>query len=148
MLHLFYCLVIAASTFSKAEVFKAISGNDSGSLTKMIAKLEDLSTSSDQQAYLGTLKMKRSEQLKTAKEKLALFKEGRSLLEKVITSSPKNAEYRFLRLMIQENAPKVLKYNTNIKEDAKLVASGYQSLAGDVRTAVVSYAKQSPNLSL
>ena len=148
MTHLLYCLLIAASTFSKAEVFKAVSGKDASSLTKMISKLEDLSSSSDQQAYLGTLKMKRAEQLKTAKEKLAMFKEGRALLEKSITASPKNSEYRFLRLMIQENAPKVLKYNTNIKEDAKLVSSGYQSLASDVRNAVVSYAKQSPNLSL
>lgn len=148
MVHLLYCLLIAATSFSKAEVFKVISGNDASSLTKMISKLEDLSSSSDQQAYLGTLKMKRSEQLKTAKEKLALFKEGRALLEKVITANPKNTEYRFLRLMIQENAPKVLKYNTNIKEDAKLVTSGYQSLSSDVRNAVVNYAKQSPNLTL
>jgi hypothetical protein len=109
MTHLLYCLLIAASSFSKAEVFKAISGKDASSLTKMISKLEDLYSSSDQQAYLGTLKMKRAEQLKTAKEKLAMFKE---------------------------------------EEDAKLVSSGYQSLASDVRNAVVSYAKQSPNLSL
>ena len=148
MVQLLYVLLISASTFSKTEYFKVLSGNDASSMTKLIGKLEDLSSSPEQQAYLGTLKMKRSEQLKTAKEKLALFKEGKVLLEKAIVASPKNVEYRFLRLMIQENAPKVLKYNTHIKEDAKLVSNGYQSLVSEVRTAVVNYAKQSDNLSL
>jgi hypothetical protein len=148
MVQLLYILLVSASTFSKSEYFKVLSGNDASSMTKLIGRLEDISSSPEQQAYLGTLKMKRSEQLKTAKEKLALFKEGKGLLEKAIVASPKNVEYRFLRLMIQENAPKVLKYNTHIKEDAKLVSNGYQSLVSEVRTAVVNYAKQSDNLSL
>ena len=148
MVQLLYILLISASTFSKSEFFKVLSGSDATGMTKMIGKLENLSTSSEQQAYLGTLKMKRSEQLKTAKEKLAMFKEGKELLEKAIVNSPKNVEYRFLRLMIQENAPKVLKYYSHIKEDAKLVSSGYQSLVTEVRTAVINYAKQSTNLSL
>ena len=70
------------------------------------------------------------------------------MLEAVISANPKNVEYRFLRLIVQENAPKVLKYNTKIKEDAKIIKAGYQKVTSSVKQAIVSYAKKSVNLNL
>jgi hypothetical protein len=134
--------------FSKAEFFKSLSGNDPVSIAKMIEKINKASDGSDKTAYLGAIKMKHAEHQKTPKEKLAIFREGRDLLEKTIVKFPEKAEYRFLRLMIQENAPKVLKYNTNIKEDVKIITAAYQSMPSDVKTAVASYAKVSSNLKL
>jgi hypothetical protein len=69
-------------------------------------------------------------------------------LEKAILKNNKNAEYRFLRLIIQENAPKVLKYNANIKEDVKVVSSEYLSFASEVKSAVVNYSKTSASLKI
>lgn len=134
--------------FSKAEFFKSLSGNDPVSISKMIDKINKSADGSDKSAYLGAIKMKHAEHQKTPKEKLAVFKEGRDLLEKTIVKYPEKAEYKFLRLMIQENAPKVLKYNSNIKEDAKFISSAYPTLPSEVKTAVASYAKVSANLKL
>ncbi len=134
--------------FSKSEFFKTLSGNDPVSMSRMIEKISKAPDGSDQSAYLGTMKMKQAEHQKTPKEKLALFKQGKDLLEKTIAKQPEKAEYRFLRLMIQEHAPKVLKYSANIKEDIKIISSGYHSMPADVKTAVASYAKVSDNLKL
>jgi hypothetical protein len=49
--------------------------------------------------------------------KLANFSQGKRLLEKCITIDKNNIELRFLRFAIQYNAPAILGYNRNIKED-------------------------------
>ncbi len=54
---------------------------------------------------------------KGIKNKKRTFKQGANLLEKQIKRAPKNIELRFIRLSIQENSPKILGYNKNIKED-------------------------------
>lgn len=148
MVQFLFILILNISAFSKAEYFKVIAGSDVSTMTKMMDKIEKASESSDQMAYLGALKMKKAEYLKTPKDKLALFKEGRDLLEKAILKNGKNAEYRFLRLMIQENAPKVLKYNTKVEEDAKFISSNYVSLSSDVKSAVLNYSKTSASLKI
>lgn len=42
-------------------------------------------------------------------------------MEGAIPGDKNNSEYRFLRLMIQENAPDILGYNMEIEEDAAAV---------------------------
>ncbi len=148
MIQLLFILVLHTSGFSKTEYFKVFAGNDETGISKMVQKLEKLSENSDQTAYLGAIKMKKAEYLKTPKEKLELFKAGKELLEKSISKNNSNAEYRFLRLLIQENAPKVLKYNDKIQEDAKFISSNFANLNADVKTAVLNYSKTSPNLKI
>lgn len=58
---------------------------------------------------------------KGIKNKKKLFKEGVSLLEKQITQKPNDIELRLIRLSIQENTPKILKYQQNITEDKNLI---------------------------
>lgn len=69
-------------------------------------------------------------------------------MENAIKSQPNNAEYRFLRLMIQENAPKVLKYNTKIKEDIDFIKNNLSKTPAEIKTAITNYSKVSPNLKL
>jgi len=47
--------------------------------------------------------------------KLKVFKTGLQELEASIKQDNTNAEYRFMRLMIQENAPGILGYKKEIK---------------------------------
>jgi hypothetical protein len=148
MIQFLFILILGASTFSKAEYFTVISGSDVNVMTNMMDKIEKVNESTDKSAYLGALKMKKAQYLKTPKDKLDLFKEGKDLLEKTILKNGKNAEYRFLRLMIQENAPKMLKYNTKVEEDAKFISSNYASLSADVKSAVLKYSKTSTHLKI
>jgi len=90
--------------------------------------------------------MKKSGLVKSAAQKLNLFKEGKKKLEKAISVDQENGEYRFLRLMIQENCPPILKYNSQIQEDLKKVKSSYKSFDSILKSAVLNYSKKSKYL--
>jgi len=98
-------------------------------------------------AYKGGLTMKKSNYLKSAAKKIETFKAGHKLLEASIKTDPNNTEYRFIRLTIQEHAPKILKYNKNITEDKALILKGYKKMPSKTRAYVLDYAKQSNILS-
>jgi hypothetical protein len=98
-------------------------------------------------AYKGGLTMKKSDYLKSAAKKIETFKVGHKLLESAIKKEPNNAEYRFIRLSIQEHAPKILKYNKNMEEDKVLVLKGYAKMSSKTRAYILDYAKQSIILS-
>lgn len=87
-------------------------------------------TSSDKAelvAYKGAAKalLARYEPLAKRKQKL---KEGIQWVEDAIAKSPKNVEVRLVRLSIQENIPKFLKYNENIEEDRKFIKDALPSI--------------------
>jgi hypothetical protein len=136
------------ASFSKSEYFKVIQGKDAKAIQKLITTLDQSTASSDRTAYLGALTMKSATLKDTPKEKLAVFKKGKDLLEKAITANKKNTEYRFLRLMIQENAPKILKYSSNKTEDALWIKEHYTSCSSEIIQAIKNYAAQSVVLDL
>ncbi len=141
-----YSLIIAcsfiASNHSK-DFYKALFGTSQTVIDRTLNNLEKQSVNDNIAAYKGGLLMKKSEFLKTPKEKIDLFKKGRAFLESSINNAPKNAEYRFIRLTIQEHAPKILKYNRNISEDKSVILSGFSKMAPDIQKYVLDYAKQS-----
>ena len=132
--------------FSKADFFKVMSGKEVREMTSMIETLELNGDQVDNMAYMGALKMRKSEFLKQVKGKLELFKQGKFLLENAISKNVDNPEYRFLRLMIQEHAPKILKYNHQVEADTKLIIKEYDHMSPDIKDAVLNYAKTSPGL--
>jgi len=148
MTHLFIAFSLVIATFSKSDLFKALENGTQKELVALEDKLSNQKPSNDQQAYLGTLKMKSSEFEKTPADKLKKFKAGKILLEKSIETEPSNPEFRFLRLMIQENAPKILKYNDKVKTDAYFIKTNLDKLPKDVKSVVTEYSKSSSNLQL
>ena len=119
----------------------------SESLSKIDGALERLEASDlsllKNKAFRATLQMKKSGFMKTPLQKIKLFKEGCRELEAVIESAPSEVLYRFLRLTIQEKAPKILKYNSAIEDDANIVRKGYKKLNSVQQKFVLEYAKQS-----
>ena len=77
--------------------------------------------------------MKKSGLVIKAKDKLNLFKSGRSKLESSISKEPGSIEYRFLRLNIQEYASKIVKYPNELEEDSKLILTNFYSLSKFLR---------------
>ena len=77
-------------------------------------------------AYKGALLTLMAKHTKTVKEKKTYFKEGVQFLESAISKAPKNIEIRYLRLSVQEHAPKVVKYNNNIEEDKLFLKEHYK----------------------
>ncbi|MEO8515612.1 MAG: hypothetical protein ABI426_02655, partial [Flavobacterium sp.] len=72
-------------------------------------------------AYKGAATALKSKFTTDRKLKRNLFVEGISMVENAVKSEPNNAEIRLIRLSIQENTPKILKYKSNIEEDKSLI---------------------------
>lgn len=138
---------VVTSSIDKLGFYKAFQSDKKATMDSKITALHKYSASNQKDAYLGALTMKKSQFEKTPKEKAQVFKSGKVLLEKAITKAPKRVEYRFLRLAIQENTPKILKYNTKIKEDSDMIHSSYKTLDATLKRVVKKYAESSKNLN-
>jgi hypothetical protein len=64
-------------------------------------------------------------------------------LESAIKNEHENAEYRLLRLMIQENAPAALGYKNDIKADSEYIRKSYKNLPEDIQRVIFDYSKKS-----
>lgn len=127
----------------QAAFYEALSGKSENALDKVITDLGEEGASGKVQAYKGALLMKKAEFMKGAGNKLKIFKKGASMLEDEIKQKPGNVEFRFIRLVIQEHAPKILKYNTQIKEDKRMVVDGYKSLDASLKKVINNYSNSS-----
>lgn len=65
---------------------------------------------------------------KTIKEKKEGFVEGVNLVEYAINKDSSNIEVRFIRLSIQQNTPKILKYNQDIESDKTFILNHYNTI--------------------
>ncbi len=102
----------------------------------------------EKEAYEGTLLMKRSELYAKAKDKLNVFKSGRSKLESSISKDSDNTEYRFLRLIIQEHAPRVVKYRNELEEDSRIIQTNFNNLSQFLQQLIIDYSKDSKVLKI
>lgn len=117
----------------------------SGNLTKIDDELELVRSTSftEKDAYEGALLMRKSGLLKKAEDKLKAFKAGRIKFETAMRDDADNAEYRFLRLTIQEHAPRVVKYHKDQENDKQFIQSSFKKLPAVVQQAIREYSKTS-----
>jgi GTPase SAR1 family protein len=87
--------------------------------------------------------MRKSGLLKIPAEKLKFFKEGRIKLETALLKDNNNGEYHFLRLTIQEHAPKIVRYHADIETDRQDIKKSFKNLLPVVQQAIINYSKNS-----
>ncbi|GAC1594260.1 MAG: hypothetical protein NVS3B8_07890 [Chitinophagaceae bacterium] len=97
-------------------------------------------------AYEGALLMRKAGLLKKPEEKLKAFKSGRIKLETAILDNNDNGEYRFLRLTIQEHAPRIVKYYKELEKDSQYIQKVFKNLSPAVQKAILDYSKTSKTL--
>ncbi|WP_341907549.1 hypothetical protein [Fluviicola taffensis] len=136
----------AKAQLDRKAIYSALASDSKEVVQKQLDGIQSVKESSEVKAFKGALQMKAAQFQKTAKDKLNLFNAGKKILESEIKSNDGNAEYRFLRLLIQENAPKQLKYSGNIDDDVITIVAGYSKLKESTKTALESYAKKSSAL--
>lgn len=117
----------------------------SGSLETVNSELATVRSSSikDKDAFEGALLMKKAGLLKIPAEKLKAFKAGRIKFDPALAGDMDNVEYHFLRLTIQEHAPRVVKYYKEIDTDKEYIHKGYRNLSPVVQKAILDYSKTS-----
>ena len=113
-----------------------------------LTELKSVGPKITQDAFMGTMTMKKAGLGGSPVTKLHLFKEGHKLLEAAILQDPNNAEFRFLRLMIQENAPGILGYKGSEEKDSEFIRKSYKSLPPDLQHVIADYNKKSKVLKL
>lgn len=79
-------------------------------------------------AYKGAVTTLKAKFAKSTKDKKELFKEGATLIEYAITEDPNDIEIRCIRLGVQENTPKVVKYRKSIPEDKQYILDHYNEI--------------------
>lgn len=133
-----------AQKVDREKLFAALSGESVRLVEAELLKLENIGGES---AYVGALLMKKAGFEKGAGNKLRTFKRGAKILESEIEKHPESVEYRFLRLIIQERAPAILKYNKDIEKDKKALIIGYSGIEPELRKIIRNYADGSGVLS-
>ncbi len=136
-----------AQSIDRTSFYQAIQQDKKDLINTQLKKLK-LAPPEARQAFEGAMIMKKAGLGGSPVTKLNLFKEGHKELEAAIKKEPANAEFRFLRLIIQENAPGFLGYKDNVEEDSEYIKKSYKSLPDEVQRAIVEYSKKSKVLKL
>ena len=129
-------------TFDKAGFYAVIA---SGKLEEIDKELTLVTAAAikEREAYEGALLMRKAGLLSRAKEKLATFKSGYGKMESSISIDSGNAEYHFLRLIIQEHAPKVVHYDKDREKDSRIVIRAFPTLSPVLQKAIRDYCPHS-----
>ncbi|RED43138.1 hypothetical protein DFQ10_10650 [Winogradskyella eximia] len=126
----------AAQDSSKIEAFSKLLTN--------VSKNDDVTLV----AYKGAAIALLARNEKRIKDKKDLFVEGISYVEYAIEKAPNNIEVRFIRLGIQENTPKILKYKGDIEEDKQFILKQFKNInSSNLRNHIKDYILQSKSFS-
>ncbi|MEQ1552752.1 MAG: hypothetical protein ABL929_01170 [Ferruginibacter sp.] len=133
--------------FDKTAFYEAMESEKISDIEAQLIIIKN-STIAEKNAYEGALLMKKSGMVNKAKDKLHFFKIGRVKLEAAIEADKDNTEYRFIRLILQEHAPKIVKYRNEINEDSKLIKSNFKQLPSFLQKTIAAYCKSSKVLKI
>ena len=136
-----------SSGIDKAFFYSSFKSSNEKSIEAGIKFIANTPHSNIKNAYLGALIMKSAPDSKLF-ERIKIFKRGKLLLEYGIQQEPLNAEFRFLRFVIQENSPEFLGYDTNLSEDKQLIIEKYNTLEVIVKNEINAYCTESALLSI
>ena len=139
----FFISFLTVKNIDKNLIYKSLSSNNKLQVETLISTLQKKENTSINRAYRGALLTKKASFEKAVQSKIKYFKAGATLLESEISKFPKQTEYRFLRLCIQENCPKILGYNKNIQEDVLLISTNYSQQSNLLKKIIYDYAKNS-----
>ncbi|WP_184547660.1 hypothetical protein [Mucilaginibacter sp. FT3.2] len=131
-----------AQKLEKAAFYKAMASDNIEEINQELATFTDAGTDT-KTGYDGALLMKKASLVGKPKDKLSFFKAGRIKLETALLAEPGNTDLHFLRLVIQEKAPKIVHYRADIEKDKTLIIKNFKGLQPVVQQAIVDYSKTS-----
>lgn len=147
-----FVIVLLLASFSMVPKLSEIrelypKASDSKEVTdQLFDKLEAVSKDDNATlvAYTGAIYTLKAKFAKGIKNKKDFFKSGKELIEHAIATKPNDIEIRCIRLGVQENSPKVVKYKENITADKQFILDHYHSTTSkEIKTLVKNYILQS-----
>lgn len=121
--------------------------NSSNANTEEFINIAEKTSGSDAviQGYKAAAKIMEAKITKNNRK--ALVKSGATSLEAIIKSNPNNAELRVIRMSVQENIPKIVGYNKNLKEDKTFILNNYSKQNSALKTYIRKFAMQSKTMT-
>lgn len=148
----FLLTVVILSSFQKASIdtlfWNGFQSENQSKINQSIEKIKAIENSIKKTAYLGGLEMKISQFEKNNGAKLKKFKAGKLKLETAIKQKPNSVAFRFIRFITQEKAPKVLKYNKQLTEDADFIKKNYTKASVSLKSMILAHSKKSDKLNI
>jgi hypothetical protein len=134
--------VYAQQKFEKAEFYSVMRSGDMAAVDNEMTALDN-APAKEKDGYTGALLMKKAGLMRKPKDRLKFFKEGRIKLETALMADNENTEFHFLRLAIEEHAPKIVRYHADIEKDKALVIKNFKNLSPAVQHAILDYCNNS-----
>lgn len=131
--------------FEKATFYSVMKSGDMAAIDNEMTIVND-APANEREGYTGALLMKKADLQRRAKDKLKFFKEGRIKLETALMADNTNTEFHFLRLAIEEHAPKIVKYRADIEKDKAFVIKNFKNQPPAVQHAILDYCSNSKAL--
>ncbi|MGZ3750383.1 MAG: hypothetical protein ACXVB0_07250 [Mucilaginibacter sp.] len=131
-----------ANKFDKADFYAVMKSGDLDAVNNEIEIVKE-APERERGGYEGALLMRKAGLLKKPKDRLNSFKQGRIKLESALLADNDNIEFHFLRLAIEEHAPKIVKYRSDIEKDKVLVVKNFKNLSPSVQHAILDYCSNS-----
>lgn len=94
-------------------------------------------------AYQGASFALQAKYGKGIKEKKEFFEQAVSHIEAAVQEEPENVEIRLVRLSVQENSPRIVKYKDNMDEDKALVLEHFEKQSEAVKKCIRDYVSHS-----
>ena len=94
-------------------------------------------------AYYGAALALKAKYGQNVKEKKEFFVEAVDYIEAAVNAEPNNIEIRLIRLSVQENSPRIVKYKTNMDEDKELIMQNYSGQTSAVKKCIRDYVSNS-----
>ncbi len=75
-------------------------------------------------------------------KKISYFNHGKKFLENAVDDDPTNVELRLMRLIAQENIPRILGYHQHIDEDKNYIIKQYKKVDDlELKNFIIEYLK-------
>ncbi len=97
-------------------------------------------------AYKGAVKTLKAKFAEKVRDKKDFFKEGVAYIEKALEAHPENVELHYIRMTVQEHAPRVVGYHDKLEEDKKFILEHFRSISSEgLKKAIRDFAQHSDN---
>ena len=145
-LHIILIWIVPTQDLETLRLAYKNAGQDDSKIEAFENLVKDITTEDNPVlvGYKGASLTLKAKLEKTIKDKKDLFVQGKGIIEYAIQKDPESVELRFIRLGIQENTPKLLKYKDNIEEDKNFILKNYNTISSkDLKRHISDYIKQS-----
>lgn len=147
---LFFAIAPGAKGYSpdvdRDSFYAAMRSDDLNAVNEQLDLLAK-DSSKESKAFEGAMLMKKAGLVKGPFKKLKIFKKGHSLLEAALKLDSTNPEFRFLRLMIQENARKIVGYKSDLQTDSQIIQTDFSKMTPELQQVIREYSKSSKVLA-